>query len=95
MIWAAVSVTVSSSPGRTGRAEAQLVQPVVGEHRPRLGGDEQPGGERQHEVAVGDDAAEQRVGGRRFLVGVGVERVAGELGEVLDVGAVSRCAARR
>ena len=34
---------------------------------------------------MGDDATEQRVGGRCFLVGVGVERVAGELGEVLDV----------
>ena len=36
---------------------------------------------------MGDDAAEQRVGGSRRLVGVGIEGVAGELGEVVDVGA--------
>ncbi len=35
---------------------------------------------------MGDDPPEQRVGGGCLLVGMGVERVAGELGEVLDIG---------
>ena len=34
---------------------------------------------------MGDDPAEQRVGSGRRFVGVGIEGVAGELGEVLDV----------
>ena len=41
--------------------EAQVVDAEVGQHRAGVGVDEQPGGQRHHEVAVGDDAAEERV----------------------------------
>jgi hypothetical protein len=53
---------------------------------PGIGIDEQAGGEAQDQIAVGDPALEDRRGLGRFLVHVGVEIVAGELGEMLDVG---------
>src|ERR1700761_1076059 len=65
--------------------EAQVVDPVVREHRTVVGLYEQPRRQRDDQVSVGDAAAEERVLGRCLLVRMGVEGVAGELGEVLDV----------
>ena len=52
---------------------------------PRIGIDEQAGGEAQDQIAVGDSALEDRRGLGRLFVHVGVESVAGEMGEMLDV----------
>ena len=65
--------------------EPQVVHAVVGQHRARVRVDEQPGRPRDDQVAVRHPAAEERVGAGGLLVHVGVEGVAGELGEVLDV----------
>ena len=65
--------------------EAQVVDAVVGEHRARGRVDEEAGGEGDDQVAVGDAAVEEGVRLRRGLVHVGVEGVAGEGGEMLDV----------
>ena len=65
--------------------EAQILEAGIGQHRARIGIDEQAGGEAQDQIAVGDPAFEDRVRLGRFLVHVGVEFVAGELGEMLDV----------
>ena len=62
-----------------------MVDAEVREHRARVGVDEQARGERDDQVAVGDALAEDRVRRGGLGVHVGVERVAGELGEVLDV----------
>jgi len=66
--------------------EAQVLQAVVGQHGPRIGLDEQAGREGDDQVPVGHPAVEERVGPRGLLVHMGVEGVAGEVGEVLDVG---------
>src|SRR3954447_15455994 len=65
--------------------EAQILKAGVGENRTRIRVDEQPRGEAQDQIAVGDSPIEngRRLG--RFLVHVGVEFVAGELGEMLDI----------
>jgi Cu/Ag efflux pump CusA len=55
-------------------------------HRPRLGVDEQARREGQDQVAVRHPTVEERVGSGSSFVHVRVERVAGELGEMLDVG---------
>ena len=65
--------------------EAQILEAGVGQHRARVGIDEQAGGEAQDQIAVGDAALEDRRGLGGFLVHVRVEFVAGELGEMLDV----------
>ena len=72
--------------GIGGLGKAQPVDAVVGQHRPLVGPDEQPGRERQHQVAVGHQAVEDRAAGRGLFVHVGVELVAGALREGGDVG---------
>ena len=69
--------------------EAQRVEPVVGEHRPRRRRDEEPRRRRQHEVAVRDALAERRLLGRD-LVEVHVEEVARDAAEGDDVGLAHR-----
>ena len=81
VIFLAVRVTRMESPGGHGGDEAQVLQAVVGQHRARRGLDEQPGGPGQQQVAVRHDAREERVGRGGFLVGVGVEGVAGGVRE--------------
>ena len=53
---------------------------------PGIGIDEQAGGEAQDQIAVRHPAAEDRRGLGRLVVHMGVEGVAGEMGEMLDIG---------
>src|SRR5690606_19955738 len=58
---------------------------IVGQHRTVRRIDEEPRGRGDQEVAVSHTAAEQRVAPGLGLVHVGIELVAGQLGETLDV----------
>src|SRR6478672_307182 len=61
--------------------EAQILEARVGQHRARIGIDEQAGGEAQDQIAVRHAAFEDWRSSSRFLVHVGVELVARELGK--------------
>ena len=52
---------------------------------PGIGIDEQAGGEAEDQIAVRDAAAEDRARLGRLVVHMGVEGVAGEMGEMLDI----------
>jgi hypothetical protein len=89
---AQVSTARMLCPGATGLVKRSRSRPVLASTGPGAGSTNSPAGQRQHQVAVRHDAAEQRVGRGRHRVGVRVEAVAGEVGEVRDVLLVtSRC----
>src|SRR5699024_6144673 len=65
--------------------EAEVLQAVVGQDGARLWLNEEAGGPGDQQVAVGDATWEERVGHGGLLVHVGVEGVAGLLGEFEDL----------
>ena len=72
--------------GRHRLEEAQIVEAVIRQQRPRRRIDEQSRGKRQDQVAVGDAAREERVGLGRHLIHMRVKIIAGEFRKMLDVG---------
>ena len=79
---AQVSTTRMRSPGLTGLVKRSRSRPVLASTGPGAGSTNSPAASDSTEVAVRDDAAEQRVGRGGLRVGVRVEGVAGEGGEV-------------
>ena len=65
--------------------KAQVFHTVVGNHRPDARINKQPGGGRNHKVAVRDPLAKQRFG-RADLVHMGIEVVATQAGKIDDIG---------
>ena len=65
--------------------ESQVIDPVICEHRPEVGVDEQACRERNDQVTVRDAAVEKRVLRGGGLVHVCVEGVAGKFGEMVDI----------
>ena len=51
-------------------SEAEILQAIVGEDRPWVWLYEEPGRKRQHQIAMSDDATEERVGSSRFGIRV-------------------------
>ena len=72
--------------GLRGPYESQVVESIVAEHGSIGRIDEKPRRRRDQEIAVGDAPAEQRIPCGLALVHVGIEIVAGEIRETLDVG---------
>jgi hypothetical protein len=80
-----VSCTRIDAPGGNGFQKAQVFEARICQNRPLVGLHEKPRREAEDQVAMGHAAREERVSLRRGLVHVGVERVAGEGREMLDI----------